>query len=175
MVENIILTGFMAAGKSSVGRILAQELDWEFIDTDQRIEQLTELKIPDIFRRYGEKRFRSEENLFVKKIADITKTVIATGGGTVLDRENWQGLQQLGVTIHLYVPLEVALQRIKRRQDRPLLEKSIPEIEQMWKQRLTIYNQAEITVDTTDQDIDTIVAEILKQVKGGYPNNAAKN
>lgn len=175
MVENIILTGFMAAGKSTVGKILAQELNWEFLDTDQRIEQLTELKIPEIFRRFGEKRFRSEENLLVKKIAHNSKTVIATGGGMVLDRENLLGLQQLGVTIHLYVPLEVALQRIKRRQDRPLLDKSMGEIEQMWKERLPIYNQAEIIIDTTDQDIDTIVAEILKQVKGGYPNNAAKN
>lgn len=175
MVKNIILTGFMAAGKSTVGRLLAQELDWEFLDTDQRIEELTGLNVAEIFRRYGEKRFRSEENLYVKKIANISKAVIATGGGTVLDKENWQGLQQLGVTIHLYVPLEVALQRIKRRQDRPVLDKSIPEIEQMWQDRLTIYNQADLTLDTTDQDIDTIVAEILKQVKGGYPNNAAKN
>ncbi len=175
MVDNIILTGFMAAGKSSVGRILAQELEWEFIDTDQGIEQFTGLTIPEIFCRYGEKRFRVEEKLFVNKIADITKTVIATGGGTILDQENWQGLQKLGITIHLFVPLEVALQRVNRREDRPLLDKSIVEIEQMWEERLTIYNQAEITIDTTDQDIDTIAAEILKQVKGGYPNNATKN
>ncbi|KUO58789.1 MAG: shikimate kinase [Gracilibacter sp. BRH_c7a] len=169
MVKNIVLTGFMAAGKSSVGRILAQELGWDFLDTDRRIEELTDLKIPEIFRKYGEERFRAEENFLVKKIADITNTVIATGGGTILYKENWQRLQQLGLTIHLFVPLEVALQRVKKRQDRPLLEKSIPEIEQMWKERLIVYNQAEITLDTTDQEIDTLVAEILNQVKGGLP------
>lgn len=175
MARNIILIGFMAAGKSSVGRILAQELSWDFIDTDQRIEQVTGLKIPELFSKYGEKRLRSEENLIVAKITGVVNSVIATGGGTVIDTENWQRLVDLGLTIHLYVPLEAALQRANKHQERPLLSKNISEIEDMWTQRLAIYNQADITIDTTDKDTTTIVAEILSQLKGGYANNAAEN
>ncbi len=165
--QNIILVGFMASGKSTVGKILAGELGWEFLDTDQQIEKLTGLSIADLFRKYGEMRFRSEENLVVRKLALFSQTVIATGGGTVLAAENWELLQRLGLTIHLYAPLEVALNRVKRRQDRPLLNKSHSELETIWLDRLNIYQQAHITIDTSDQTVDEIVAEILAVWKGG--------
>lgn len=174
MIRNIVLIGFMAAGKSSVGRLLAQELGWDFIDTDQRIEEVTGMKIPELFRKYGEKRMRSEENLIIKKISAAEQTVVATGGGTILNTENRQILTKLGMTIHLYVPLDIALQRVKRRQDRPLLNKSDCEIEKMWQERLGVYNLADITIDTTGRDINSIVSDILSLLKGGYIN-ATKN
>lgn len=174
-VKNIILIGFMAAGKSSVGRFLARELGWNYLDTDTEIEEVTRLKISDLFRKYGEIRFRSEESLVVKKISKRTKTVIATGGGTVLLADNWNRLKEMGILIHLYVPLEVALSRIKRRQDRPLLLKSEVEVEQLWSERLNIYNKAHITIDTSDKELAAVVAEILAQLKGGYINNVAEN
>lgn len=174
-IKNIILIGFMAAGKSSVGRLLARELNWNFIDTDNEIEQVTGLKIAQIFRRYGEKRLRSEENLLVKRIAGVTKTVIATGGGTILDSENRKRLQEMGVLIHLFVPVEDVLQRVKRKNDRPLLKKSIPEIKEIWQNRLDIYNQGSIVIDTSDKNLSEIVSEILGILKGGCGNNAAEN
>lgn len=174
-VKNIILIGFMAAGKSSVGRLLARELNWDFIDTDKEIEQVTGLKIAQIFRRYGEKRLRSEENLVVKRISEVSKTVVATGGGTILDCENRKRLQHMGVLIHLFVPVEVVLQRVKKRHDRPLLKKSIPEIKQIWQNRLDIYNQGSIVIDTSDKNLNEIVSEILGLLKGGCGNNAAEN
>lgn len=164
---NIVLIGFMAAGKSSVGRFLARELQWDFLDTDSEIEQITGLKIADLFKKYGETRFRSEESVLVKKLENCTGTVIATGGGTVLAEENWRILNKLGITIHLYAPLEVALQRVKNRQDRPLLNKSRVEIEKLWQERLKRYQEAHITIDTTVKDIAEIVEEILAIVKGG--------
>lgn len=174
-VQNIILIGFMAAGKSSVGRLLARELGWDYLDTDMEIEEATGLKISELFRKYGEIRFRSEESLVVKKINKKTKTVIATGGGTVISAENWDKLQEMGILIHLFVPLEVALSRINRRQDRPLLLKNGIEVEQLWSERLNIYNKAHITIDTSDKELATVVAEILTQVKGGYNNYVAEN
>ncbi|HHV63650.1 MAG TPA: shikimate kinase [Peptococcaceae bacterium] len=173
--KNIILIGFMAAGKSSVGRILARQLGWSFVDTDKEIEQVTGLRIAELFRKHGELRFRSEENLVVKKLVGRTQTVVATGGGTVLAEENWQILHELGTLIHLYVPLHVALSRVKRRQDRPLLLKKDIEIEQLWHERLKIYNQADIIIDTTDKDLATIAAEILTIWKGGQLTNAPDN
>jgi shikimate kinase len=170
-INNIVLIGFMAAGKSSVGRILARQLGWGFVDTDKEIEKVTGLKVAELFRKYGELRFRSEENLVVKKLADQNNIVIATGGGTVLAPDNWQILRGLGFLIHLYVPLEVAFSRIKRRQERPLLLKKDIEIEQLWQERLAIYNQADITINTVDKDLATIVAEILMILKGGHKKN----
>ncbi|RNC29302.1 MAG: Shikimate kinase [Candidatus Dichloromethanomonas elyunquensis] len=170
-LKNVILIGFMASGKSSVGRVLARELGWAFLDTDSEIEQVTGLKIPDLFQKYGEVRFRSEENLMVKKLRNVSHTVIATGGGTVLSAENRELLGEMGMMIHLYAPLDVALQRVKRRQDRPLLNKSFQEIEKLWQERLTIYQQAPITIDTSVKDIEEIAGEILAIVKGGNPHD----
>lgn len=164
--QNIILIGFMAAGKSSVGRLLARELGWDYIDTDNEIEKVTGLKISEIFRKYGEMRFRSEENLIVKKLVGRTKTIIATGGGTVLSPDNWKILEQLGMLVHLYVPLEVSLKRIKRRNERPILQKNI-EINSLWQERLNTYNKANITINTSDKELEEIVAEIIARMKGG--------
>jgi shikimate kinase len=169
-IQNIILIGFMAAGKSSVGRLLARELNWDFLDTDTRIEQVTGLKIPELFQKHGEERFRFEEDLIVKKLVGKKKTIIATGGGMVLSSHNWNSLRRIGIFIHLYVPLEIALARVMDPQGRPLLTKSRVEIVQLWKERLDKYNKADITIDTSDKEIVTIVAEILTQVKGGYHN-----
>lgn len=172
---NIILIGFMAAGKSSVGRLLAKQLGWDYLDTDSEIEKVTGLKIPELFRKYGEMRFRSEESLVVKKLSGRTETIIATGGGTAIWEDNWNRLEHLGTIIHLYVPLEVALRRIKRRQDRPLLLKSEEEIKRLWQERLNIYNKAHITIDTSAKEITAVVDEILAQVKGGNIKNATEN
>ncbi|AHF09762.1 MULTISPECIES: shikimate kinase [Dehalobacter] len=167
--QNIVLIGFMAAGKSSVGKLLARELRWAFLDTDSEIERVTRLKIPEIFQKYGEARFRSEENLLVHKISGFTDTVIATGGGTVLNPENWNILHGLGKLVYLYVPLEIALQRAKEHHDRPLLSSSEPEqIEKLWRDREVIYRKAPITVDTSDKDVQTVAAEILELLKGEH-------
>ncbi|HQE24133.1 MAG TPA: shikimate kinase, partial [Syntrophomonadaceae bacterium] len=86
MGKNIILTGFMGTGKSSVGTRLAERLNREFVDMDREIERLTGMTISQLFRRYGEVRFRSEEKLMAKKLAGQSDLVIATGGGIVLDQ-----------------------------------------------------------------------------------------
>jgi len=174
-IKNIILVGFMAVGKSTIGQRVAQELDWTFLDTDYEIERQTGLRIPELFQKYGEGRFRTEENLEVKRLTEVSRTVISTGGGTVLDPENFRMLQKLGMMIHLYAPLEVVLQRVKNQQDRPMLNKCRVELEELWRTRLKVYKQAHITLDTTDGDIEQKVEEILSIVKGDYKNNATEN
>ena len=88
MGKNIILTGFMGTGKSTVGTKIAERLNRRFVDMDREIEKLTGMTISELFRRYGEGRFRSEEKLMAKKIAVQDDLVVATGGGIVLDQEN---------------------------------------------------------------------------------------
>jgi len=167
MITNIILIGFMAAGKSSVGKFLAQSLDWDFIDTDWEIEKITGLTIPEIFENLGEEAFRCEERRFIQRLSAAKNTVIATGGGMVLSPENWAALQAIGVLIHLHVPLNVALQRAKISQERPLLKGPSEEIRQLWLKRQEIYRQAAITIDTSQKNVEEIVREILDWLKGG--------
>ncbi|MEL1135154.1 shikimate kinase [Desulfitobacterium sp. THU1] len=165
--DNVVLVGFMGTGKSTVGRRLAKLLGREFIDTDVEIERLTEMTVSEIFRRHGETRFRSEERLLVKRLADQKGYVIATGGGTVLNPENWQDLAQSGVIIGLYAPLDEIYERIGYRNDRPLLRGDRQIVEELWAKRQPIYNQADWTVDTTDKGIDEVVREIFDRYEGG--------
>ncbi|UWG95743.1 shikimate kinase [Dehalobacter sp. DCM] len=162
--QNIILIGFMAAGKSSVGRLLAKELGWRFLDTDSEIERITGLEIPDIFKNYGEARFRSEEKAAVKRLSGLMNTVIATGGGTVLNPENWQLLQQMGLTVYLYAPLAIALQRAKnQKNERPMITNNSPEeIEKLWQVREKIYQRAELVIDTSTKGLKEITDDILR-------------
>jgi len=159
--ENIVLIGFMGTGKSTVGKRLAKALGKEFIDTDAEIEDITGLAVAEVFRRYGETRFRSEENLVIKRLSRKTGCVIATGGGTVLNQENWEVLARNGVMIQLYAPLDVVLTRITQKGSRPLLKGSHDDLERLWAARQPVYSRATYTVDTTDKGIDGVVNAIL--------------
>ncbi len=173
--QNIILVGFMGTGKSSVGKRLAKILGWDFIDTDVEIERLTGLTVSEIFRRHGETRFRSEERLLVKKLKERDQCVIATGGGTVLNPQNWEELSQSGVMITLYAQLDEIYERIGYRNDRPLLKGDREEIEERWAKRQPVYRQADLIIDTTDLGIDEVVQEIICELKGGISNEWAEN
>lgn len=159
--QNIILIGFMGTGKSTVGRRLARFLGWEFIDTDQEIESVTGFSVSEIFHRFGEKRFRSEERLLVRRLNGRGQCVIATGGGTALNPENWTQLAQNGVMIGLYAPVEIVLRRIGQRGDRPLLKGTHQDVAELWCERQEAYAKAEFTVDTTDKSVDEVVGIIL--------------
>ena len=165
-VRNIILTGFMGTGKSTVGRRLARTLGWDFIDTDSEIERITGMSVAEIFRRHGETRFRSEENLMVKRLMTRENCVIATGGGTVLKPENQAILSGIGVVISLYAPVETILDRVGQRTDRPLLKTGREEIEVLWQARQVSYARAEYTVDTTDKSVEEVEGEILTYLEG---------
>lgn len=175
MKDNIVLVGFMGTGKSTVGRRLGKLLGREFIDTDVEIERLTGMTVSEIFRRHGETRFRSEERLLVKRLSDQKGYVIATGGGTVLNPENWQDLAQSGTIIGLYAPLDEIYKRIGYRNDRPLLRGDRLEVEQLWARRQPIYNQADWTIDTTNKGIDEVVQEIVDRYEGGSIDARAEN
>jgi len=164
-MDNIVLIGFMGSGKSTVGKVLAQKLGWSFIDTDTEIERVTGLKIANIFKKYGEIRFRSEEALELKRLEELQNTVISTGGGIIDLETNWEILTKLGTVVFLYAPLDLILQRTGRRRDRPQFEKSEVEVERLWEERQEKYSRAEYTIDTTVKNIDEIVDEIADCIK----------
>ncbi len=124
MAKNIVLTGFMGAGKSTVGMKLAERLKMQFVDLDKEIEKVTGMTISQIFKRYGEIRFRSEESLMAAKLAKKENLVIATGGGTVLQESNIDTFRENGLIICLEANPEDIFARVNRKKGtRPLLKK----------------------------------------------------
>ena len=164
MKSNVVLIGFMGTGKTSVGKRLAQILGYSFFDTDLEVEKVTGLTITEIFTRFGETRFRAEEILVVKKIAATRNSVIATGGGVVLNPDNVINLKQNGILIWLQATPEKILARTQSDHRRPLLKKrkSISLISSFLEQRSLFYQQsADYEVDTSALNPDQVVATIL--------------
>jgi len=153
----------MAAGKTVVSRRLAQQLNWRFIDLDQVIETNQGLPIERIFSLEGEASFRAAEKEALKQVLEHDSQVIALGGGAVLDPENRNLLNASGLLIWLKVSPNVVLQRIKRRDHRPLLQgdNKLQRIQELAAQRESIYAQADIIVETDNQRVDQVVENIL--------------
>jgi len=161
-LKNIVLIGFMATGKSSVGRRLARMLRREFIDTDREIERLTGKSVAQIFAVEGEKRFRSEEKLLCAKLACRQGLVIATGGGTLLDPENVRQLGKNGVFIRLTASVDDIWERVRRKGNRPLLHgDGRARIVELLEARAGLYDVAEFTVDTGIRSVEATAQEII--------------
>ena len=164
MKDNIVLIGFMGTGKTAVGLRLSQILKRNFVDTDSEITKTLNMTIPEIFRKLGEVRFRSEEKLLIEKLSMKQGLIISTGGGVVLDLDNLKGLQKSGVVICLQASPEEILNRVNRKKGtRPLLGKdvTVETIQTMLKDRAIYYNQADYMIDTNQKDFQTICQEIM--------------
>lgn len=164
-MRNIVLIGFMGTGKSTVGKLLAQSLGWEFVDTDFVIGEVTSLSVTEIFRLHGETRFRSEERIVVTRLSQLNQIVIATGGGTVVDPRNFEALAQNGIIVGLHASIEAIINRIGHKNDRPLLKGTTEAIEKLWSERQECYAQADFTVDTSQKNINEVVSEILARLE----------
>ena len=122
MKDNVILTGFMGTGKTSLGKMLAVKLGRPFVDIDKKIEDEAKLSITKIFERFGEKYFRELEKSAVRELSERRGLVIATGGGTVKDEENLRLLKSSGIVICLTTEPEEIFRRTARRGERPVLD-----------------------------------------------------
>lgn len=158
---NIIITGFMGAGKTSVGRLLAHVLGIEFVDTDFIIEAETGMEIADIFSSYGEKYFRSLEQEIISRVVKDDFQVIAVGGGAVLSEENRYLLDKNGVIFYLDISPETAY---KRASHRPLIKNDVKKARSLYNQRISIYkNFADFVLDG-ELDREIIVNNIIAQI-----------
>ncbi|AWL27776.1 shikimate kinase [Acinetobacter defluvii] len=126
-LPNLYLVGPMGAGKTTVGRHLADLLGREFLDSDHEIERKTGATIPWIFEKEGEQGFRTRESVVINELTTKKNLVLATGGGVVTQAVNREYLKQRGIVIYLYTPVELQLQRTYRDKNRPLLQVENPE------------------------------------------------
>lgn len=165
---NIVLTGFMGAGKTSVGKSLAREKSMGFIDTDDIIEKNSGISITEIFSRYGEVHFRTLESQAALEVSALKKHVIATGGGIVLSQENVDCLRLGGKMFYLKATPEVIWERVKHYQHRPLLQVQDPigKIRALLSERESCYHRADCTIDTSHLTVEQVVAKIVEDLDG---------
>jgi shikimate kinase len=164
-MKNIYLVGFMGSGKSTVGKILAEKLNMNFIDIDKLIEEKEGMKIKDIFGQRGESYFRELERKQMKAIVNQEGLVVSTGGGLGANLDNINLMKKNGDVIWLDVSLNTVLDRLKNDQDRPLLKQPIEKIKQLFEERKNVYRLANIRINADKKTPSQIVEEILIKIK----------
>jgi shikimate kinase len=171
-LQNIFLIGPMGAGKSTVGRQLAESLGYEFRDSDREIQRRTGVDIPTIFEFEGEEGFRQRERQVVDELSQEDGIVLATGGGAVLRAENRQDLTTRGVVIYLHCSPEQQYARTSRDRNRPLLQTADPlgRLRELMEERDPIYRQvADIVVSTEKRGTASVVKEIRRRLEDEIP------
>ena len=171
---NLVLIGFMGSGKSSIGRILATKLGFQFVDTDALVVEAAGMQITDIFAKTGEDGFRHYESQaleFLMKRA-TQRLVIATGGGIVTRESNLPLLHQLGFVIQLTASEDAIFERVARNKSRPLLQTPNPRetVSQLLAKREPFYSAAaDYTLDTTTKSHTQAADAIIAEARRRYP------
>ncbi len=169
MPGNVILVGFMGAGKSACGRLLARRLGRCFVETDDMIVGRDGRPIPEIFRQDGEEAFRRLETEAVQALGLKSDDVIATGGGLPCREGRMEALRALGTVVWLRGDLDDLLARARRGGQRPMLDGRSPaEIETLYRAREPYYAQAHLTVDTAGQTIDQVVQRVVAALREAH-------
>jgi shikimate kinase len=166
-IRNVALVGFMGVGKSSVGRQLAQDLGFEFVDTDELIEEQTGMTIPEIFASAGEQQFRKLETKLVSEMRDWNERVVATGGGLIAHGDNLEVLKESSLVVCLWASPEAIHERTKHQTHRPLLQTEDPlgKIRSLLEARESFYKRADVLVSTELRSIREISGNIIHQYR----------
>ena len=163
---NIVLTGFMASGKTTVGRRITELSDYEFIDTDEMIVEREGRSINDIFAADGEEYFRRVEREVIREAAKLDNKVISTGGGVVLNPENIEELRKNGIVFNLDPDFPVIEQRVTRAaQTRPLMQnQSIEDIKKRFDDRKPLYDNCDYKIHITEQSTPSSSAKRILEI-----------
>lgn len=161
--RSIVMVGLMGAGKSTIGRRLAQRLDLPFIDADNAIEEAAAMSIPEIFATYGESHFRDGERRVMTRLLQDIPRVLATGGGAFINEQTRGLVAQHGLSVWLKADLDVLMKRVRRRANRPLLNADDPEgvMRRLMAERYPVYAEADVTVETSNAPHQAVVEETL--------------
>ncbi|MFC0244671.1 shikimate kinase [Falsochrobactrum ovis] len=159
----VVLVGLMGAGKSTVGRKVATMLGLPFRDADTEIENVSRMSVPELFEAYGEDEFRDLERRVILRLLDDGPMVLATGGGAYMNEETRSSIARAGISIWLNAELDVLMERVSRRQNRPLLQNDNPRgvMQSLMERRYPIYAQADIEIMSRDDKKEVIAAEMI--------------
>lgn len=170
MFKNIVLTGFMGVGKTSVGTRLAKDLGYTFVDLDKLIEADQNMTISGIFSKFGEPFFRDVEEKIIQLVMMGEGQVVSTGGGAVIRDVNRKAFMKGGCVICLSASPEVIYERIKHDTHRPLLQTADPKakIRELLESREQFYSRADVCIDTSDKSVDDVIKTIKERLSHAY-------
>ena len=169
LLKTVVMVGMMGAGKTAVGRALAQRLGVAFLDSDAEIEVAANRTVPEIFERDGEAFFRGKETQIIERLLIDKRCILSTGGGAFLSEQNRKNISAQGISVWLNADLELLWNRVRSKDTRPLLRTDDPKstLKKLYDQRVPIYSLADLTVgsapeysieDMVDQVIDALIA-----------------
>lgn len=166
-LQNLALIGFMGTGKTSVGKLVAEQLHLDFLDTDELIQSRTGRTIADIFAKQGEAVFRALERQLVDELAQRTQTLISTGGGLPTNPENLAQLKTHALVVCLWSSPEKIWERVRHQAHRPLLHDPDPQkkIRELLAAREPFYKQADVLVNTDTRSLREVVQQVALQFK----------
>jgi shikimate kinase len=168
-IRNLVLIGFMGAGKSTIGRLASERLRFQFIDTDEWIERHTGRSIPDIFQKDGEAAFRLLEREVCHQLETLSDLVISTGGGLPTNPENMASLRKHALIIYLWASPEKIYERVRHSTHRPLLKTPDPmaRIRQLLEARDPFYKQADVLVNTEQRSASEVLQQVVSHFRQG--------
>ncbi|KAA3501746.1 MULTISPECIES: shikimate kinase [Rhizobium/Agrobacterium group] len=166
--RNIVFVGLMGAGKSAIGRMVAQQLKVQFIDTDVEIERVSRMTISELFATYGEEEFRALETRVIKRLLRGGPKVISTGGGAFINDNTRRHISRGSISLWLKADLEVLWERVNKRDHRPLLKTENPKatLAALMDKRYPVYAEADLTIESRDVRKEIIVTEVLAAIAG---------
>lgn len=168
--DTIVLVGLMGAGKTTIGRRLAQKLDLPFVDADQEIERAAGMSVSDIFEQHGEAHFRDGEQRVISRLLDEGPQVLATGGGAFMDAQTRKNIADRGISLWLKCNHGLLMKRVRKRGGRPLLEADDPDavMQELIDKRYPVYGQADLTVVSRDVPHNTIVNDAVRTLRAHF-------
>lgn len=162
--QRVVLVGFMGAGKSTVGPLLAERLGWDFLDMDSRIEERLGMDVASCFRTHGEEAFRAEERAVARELLDRRRVVVAAGGGAFAGAETRELLRRNALTVWLLADLAAVLRRVPADGRRPLAGNREIMASRL-AERESAYREADVTVETSDVGPDAVAERIVSAVR----------
>lgn len=162
--RSIVFVGLMGAGKTAIGRKVAQALGVGFIDSDHEIESVSRMTIPELFERYGEVEFRALEQRVIGRLLEGGPQVLSTGGGAFMNAQTRAAIAGHGVSVWLKAELDLLMERVSKKQNRPLLQNADPRavLAKLMDERYPVYGLADLTVATRDDRKEAIASEVIE-------------
>lgn len=160
----VVFVGLMGAGKTAIGRKVAQALQLPFVDSDHEIETVSRMTVPELFERYGEPEFRALEQRVIERLLREGPRVVSTGGGAFMNAQTREAIAEHGISIWLKADLDLLMERVAKKQNRPLLKNADPRaiMAKLMADRYPVYALADVTVATRDAKRELITEEVLQ-------------
>lgn len=177
----VVLVGLMGAGKSTIGKKLATMLELPFFDADTEIEAISRMSIPELFATYGEEEFRDLERRVIQRLLDTGPVILATGGGAYMNDQTRSAIADCAISLWLNAELDVLMERVSRRQDRPLLRNDNPRavMEKLMNERYPVYATANLNLMSRNDKREVIAQEaidlLLDYMRETYPSETSAN